>query len=236
MGLEGLSWLERSDWLNGLGSGIPGLNLMPTLGVDMGQRIALLEAEGVTLSDFMAAWESLCRRQFRVDPSFSGNFLSGSAWGLAQVRPAWKNALHDRLVDSFLSPWLEAFYDHFGNPEDASVHLRWKGCTRHCNLTEARQWLRVKGLIPELNFHHDLAPSVRVLEWSEAPPVELMLSGPVQEIRALSRPAVLILQECPDLVRIGAMETEHLHVSHAPKLELVGAWTESTKVRHFTWG
>jgi hypothetical protein len=79
--LEGLSWLERSDWLNGLGSGIPGLSLMPTLGVDMGQRIAFLEAEGVPLFEFMDAWESLCRRQFRV------GFLKGNGLTSTVTQP-----------------------------------------------------------------------------------------------------------------------------------------------------
>ena len=224
--MEGLSWIERSDWLQELGSGLPGWSHLDLFGVTRGEQIGLLEAAGALVGDFMGAWEQACRKELLRDPSFCGNWISGSAWGLSQLKPDWRNALHDRLVAAFLEPWLEAFYSHFGDPGARSVCLRWRGGSQVCDLAEARRLLQQEGLLLEMNFSHELAEGWYTLDWLGMPPVKVILSGPVREIRRLARPAILELKDCPDLTRIHNLDAGMMSVGHAPQLRWRGHCTE----------
>ncbi len=223
--MEGLSWIERSDWLQELGSGLPGWLHLEHFGVAQSEQIGVLEAAGASVGDFMGAWEHACRRELLRDPSFCGNWISGSAWYLSTLKPAWQSALHDRLVAAFLGPWLDAFYGYLGDPGARSVSLRWKGETQLCDLEEARRLLGQEGSILEMNFSHELAEGWHSLDWPGVPPVKVALSGPVREIRRLARPALLELKDCPDLTRIHDLDAGMLTVGHAPQLRWDGPWT-----------
>jgi len=223
---EGLRWLDEWNWLEGLARSPAEWQFMSLMGVSLLQRIVILEAEGVSISSFVSAWEVASRRRLASDPHFDGMLLSGGAYGLAGLRPTWKDALHDRLVETFLEPWLEAFFDRFEDEAKATAYLRWKGAVQCVDRAGSRHWIRVKGLIPEIcRLHLDLKPDA-VLDWNDAPPVPIILSGQFETIRSLARPSGLYLTECNRLTEIHHLNlgTESISIRQCPHLTLAGEW------------
>ena len=216
--VDGVTWMESSGWLERLGSRVAGWNLLPTLGLDTQGQIAFLESGGMQEQDFLGEWEQANRRLLRSEPGFSGNLVSGSATILSTLRPDWDKAILKHLNRAFLSPWIEAYEVRFRDDTQPSVHFMFEGGFIDCTVPQAKKHLRVGSSINELSFQHVLSNSIRNMCWTTAPPVNLTLSGAVQEIRTLARPARVILKDCPDLIRVHAIDAEVLHIVKAPKL------------------
>lgn len=199
------------------------------MGLPLSARIARLEAEGVTLVAFMDAWEAACRRRLAGDPDFNGAFLSGGAWGLAALKPAWKQVLHERLVGCFLEPWLEDFFQRYEGVPEATASLRWKGAVRTVDREGARHWLRIQGLIPEINRLDLELPPGHELFWAGAPPVSFRVTGRFSAIRQLARPSALELIDCPDLREITELSLVGgpVRIHQCPNLCLSGGWSRT---------
>lgn len=219
-----------SDWLDGLGDPPQEGRMLRELGMDLATRIAYLEGRGVTQEAFVEAWACGAEQRLHWDPDFNAIFLSGSAWKLAELRPAWKDLLRSRLVERFLSPWLEAFFGRFDGAGQAQARLRWKGGNRVVGRDEARSYLQVGDLIPEISGLQLTLEDGEALDWVEAPPIYLFLAGGFREIRRLARPSYLELTDCPNLEAIGHLRVSSagVRVCHAPNL---------THARHrWDWG
>jgi len=190
--------------------------------MDLTSRIAYLEGQGVSPDSFVEAWARFAQQRLHRDPTFNAMLLSGSAWKLAELRPAWKEALHDRLVEGFLGPWLDACFSRFEMPRQVQVRLRWEGHKEVVERGEARSRLRTGGLIPEISGLQLTLEADEVLDWEGAPPTDLTLSGRFREIHRLARPSNLELVDCPHLEGIRHLRVASgvMWVRHAPKLVL----------------
>ena len=210
------------EWLDELGDPPQAARLLKELGMDLGSRIACFEAQGVTRDTFVEAWTQGARKRLDRDPAFNAQRLSGSAWWLGHLRPSWKEALHERLVEAFLGPWLDAFFTRFPDEASAQARLRWKECVKVVGRSEARARLRSGGLIPEISGLRLRLEAESSLDWDESPPVNLSLSGGLREIRRLGRPSDLLLEDCPDLEEVRGLRVAsgRVWVQSAPRLAI----------------
>lgn len=227
----GPTWIETSDWLDGLGDRVPGWPAFKAVAASLDARLAVLEQAGASKEDFLSAWEGAARAALSGDPCFDGWNLSESAWSLAGFRPAWKDALHDRLVDAFLRPWVDAVETRFQASPDRYFRLGWKGNSRNCSWMETRTWLTVKGLIPDIRMLAIDTGDLEILDWPDAPPVYLRLTGDLREIRRLGRVPDLDLADCPHLERIVDLDARRVWRQSAPRLDTEGTWRSGVEFK-----